>query len=265
MGVLDNLERGLERFVNGAFAKTFKSGLQPVEITSAIRREMDTKAAVVSRDRVLAPNRFTVYLASADLERMKAIGPSLDTELAELARKHADQQGYQFTGTVVVTLARDAALTEGTLRVESSSEQSQASVTWKAVLEVAGRRVDLRHGRLVIGRGTEADVTIDDGGASRKHAAVEWDGTNARVIDLGSTNGTQLNGLPVTDAVLGPDSTITIGRTNLVYRVVAVTSGSGASGAGSSGSGSTYGGAGGTSGTTGTGNSGPITNDGFWS
>lgn len=221
VGVLDNLERGLERWVNGAFAKTFKSGLQPIEITSAIRREMDTKAAVVSRDRVLTPNRFIVYLAAADFDRMKALGSALETELADLARKHADAQGYQFTGVVLVTLARDTALTEGTLRVESSSEQSQAAVTWKAVLEVGGRRIELRPGRLVIGRGTEADVTIDDTGASRRHAAVEWDGTNARVVDLGSTNGTQLNGVPVTDAVLSPDATITIGRTNLVYRVVA--------------------------------------------
>ena len=48
MGLLDNFEKGLERAVNGAFAKTFKSGLQPVEITAALRRELDTKAAVIS-------------------------------------------------------------------------------------------------------------------------------------------------------------------------------------------------------------------------
>ena len=74
MGILDNLERGLERVVNGAFAKTFRSGLQPVEITAALRRELDTKAAVVSRDRILVPNNFTVRLAPDDYERMKAMG-----------------------------------------------------------------------------------------------------------------------------------------------------------------------------------------------
>ena len=55
MGILDNFEKGLERVVNGAFAKTFKSGLQPLEVTAALRRELDTKAAVVSRDRILYP------------------------------------------------------------------------------------------------------------------------------------------------------------------------------------------------------------------
>ena len=63
MGLLDNFEKGLERAVNGAFAKTFRSGLQPVEITAALKREIDTKAAVVSRDRVLVPNQFAVRMS----------------------------------------------------------------------------------------------------------------------------------------------------------------------------------------------------------
>src|SRR5690606_29169923 len=60
VGLLDSFERGLERAVNGAFAKTFRSGIQPVEIASALRREMDTRAAVVSRERILAPNSYAV-------------------------------------------------------------------------------------------------------------------------------------------------------------------------------------------------------------
>ena len=45
MGLLDSFEKGLERVVSGAFAKTFKSGLQPVEITAALRREYEELAA----------------------------------------------------------------------------------------------------------------------------------------------------------------------------------------------------------------------------
>lgn len=96
MGILDNFEKGLERAVNGAFAKTFKSGLQPVEITSALRRELDTKAAVVSRDRILVPNKFTVRMSPTDFERMDAIGPSLIDELGSLVQKHAKSQGTPF-------------------------------------------------------------------------------------------------------------------------------------------------------------------------
>ena len=64
VGILDNFEKGLERAVNSAFAKTFRSGIQPVEIASALRREADTKAAVVSRDRIIAPNNFVVRLST---------------------------------------------------------------------------------------------------------------------------------------------------------------------------------------------------------
>ncbi len=72
MGLLDSFEKGLERAVNGAFAKTFRSGIQPVEIASALRSELDKKAVVVTRERILAPNAFTVRLSPADDEKMGA-------------------------------------------------------------------------------------------------------------------------------------------------------------------------------------------------
>ena len=66
MGFMSSLERGLERAVNSAFARTFKSGVQPVEIAAAIKREMDVNSYVVDRDRVLAPNQFTIQMSQAD-------------------------------------------------------------------------------------------------------------------------------------------------------------------------------------------------------
>ncbi|MFM6974923.1 MAG: FhaA domain-containing protein [Agromyces sp.] len=223
MGLLDNIERGLERFVNGAFAKTFRSGLQPVEITAALKRELDTKAAVVARDRVLVPNRFVVRMAHEDFERMQGLGPTLIDELMALVQKHAKSQHYQFAGGLSIRLQDDLTLSAGMLQVDSQTEQGE--VAWTPVLDLGTSRVELKIGRLVIGRGSEADLTIDDSGASRKHAAVEWDGARARIRDLGSTNGTQLDGLPVVEAILEPESVITIGRTRIVFRILAAASG----------------------------------------
>jgi pSer/pThr/pTyr-binding forkhead associated (FHA) protein len=73
----------------------------------------------------------------------------------------------------------------------------------------------------VIGRGSDADITVDDSGISRKHVEVLWDGTRAQVNDLGSTNGSLLDGNPVSKAPLPPDSVIDIGRTRIVFRVLA--------------------------------------------
>ncbi|MBA8817103.1 hypothetical protein FHX48_002197 [Microbacterium halimionae] len=218
MGLLDSFEKGLERAVNGAFAKTFRSGIQPVEIASALRSEMDKKAAVVSRDRILVPNSFEVRLSTVDDTKMNALGPALGDELNALVQKHATSQGYSFAGPVSISVLRDETLSTGTLRVDSRSAEGQ--VSWQAVVDIGGTRHPLTSARTVIGRGSDADITIADTGTSRRHVEILWDGERAMVRDLQSTNGTKLNGNPVKEARLTPESTVTIGRTNIVFRVV---------------------------------------------
>jgi len=219
VGLLDSFEKGLERAVNSAFAKTFRSGIQPVEIAAALRSELDKKAAVVSRDRILAPNTFTVRLSPADDDKMASLGDALGHELDTLVQKHAKSQGYSFAGPVSITIARDEQLTTGTLRVDATTAEGR--VAWRGVVDVEGKRHPLVKSRTVIGRGSDADITISDAGTSRKHVEILWDGERAMVRDMNSTNGTMLNGRKVTEAALPPDATVTIGRTDIVFRVVA--------------------------------------------
>lgn len=219
MGLLDNFEKGLERAVNGAFAKTFKSGLQPVEITAALRRELDTKAAVVARDRILVPNKFTVRLSKSDYDRMTGLGATLTDELTQLVQRHAAAQHYSFAGGISIGFSEDPSLSQG--MIEIASENVQGTVAWTPVLEINGKRHPITHSHTVIGRGSDADITVDDTGISRRHVEILWDGTRAQVNDLGSTNGSKLNGNPVAKAPLPPDSVIDIGRTRIVFRVLA--------------------------------------------
>ena len=219
MGLLDSFEKGIERAVNGAFAKTFRSGVQPVEIASALRSELDAKAAVVSRDRILAPNTFEVRLAPADHERMGALGSALDRELHQLVETHAREQGYSFAGPVTIAVGPDEKLPTGTVRVDSRT--ASGDVSWQGVVEIDGRRHPLVKSRTVIGRGSDADITIPDAGTSRRHVEILWDGERAMVRDMNSTNGTRLDGEKVTEAALAPDSVVTIGHTRIVFRVVA--------------------------------------------
>ncbi|GAB3269772.1 DUF3662 domain-containing protein [Microbacterium sp. MEC084] len=218
MGLLDSFEQGLERAVNRAFAKTFRSGIQPVEIASALRRELDTKAAVVARDRILVPNELTVLLSPADDERMRSLGGALVSELDAMLRKHASAQGYSFAGPLRIALRGDESITTGTVAVESGA--AEGSVEWRAVVDVAGRRYPLAKARTVIGRGSDADITVDDAGTSRAHVEVLWDGERAMMRDLGSTNGTKLDGRPTKQSGLADGQTITIGRTDIVFHVV---------------------------------------------
>jgi len=219
VGLLDNFEKGLERAVNGAFAKTFKSGLQPVEITAALRRELDTKAAVVARDRILVPNKFTVRLSKSDYDRMIGLGATLTDELTQLVQRHAAAQHYSFAGGIAIALSEDPSLSQG--MIEITSENVKGTVAWTPVLEINGKRHPIQHSHTVIGRGSDADITVDDTGISRRHVEILWDGTRAEVNDLGSTNGSKLNGNPVAKAPLPPDSVIDIGRTRIVFRVLA--------------------------------------------
>jgi hypothetical protein len=219
VGLLDSFERGLERAVNGAFAKTFKSGLQPVEITSALRKELDTRAAPVDRDRTLVPNEFTVRLSPVDYERMTSMGSALVDELSGLVQSHAAAQHYSFPGPVRIEFESVDRLSQGLVEVRSATAAGR--IRWTPVLEINGKTHRIGRGRVVIGRGSDADITVDDTSISRKHVEILWDGERAQVTDLGSTNGSLLNGSKVAKALLPPDSIVDIGRTRIVFRVLA--------------------------------------------
>ncbi len=219
MGFLENFEKGLERVVNGAFTKTFKSELQPIEIAAAIRSEMDAKASIISRDRILAPNTFTVSLSLPDFRRMQPLGESLITELTQLTTKHAAKQGFQFGAALAIRLIEDGSLNLGQITVRSSSEKHE--VEWMPCLDVAGKRFVLRQGETTVGRDASADIQIDDSGLSRVHFAIAWDGKGASVRDMRSTNGTKVSGRAITETGITADTVISAGRSDFTFRLIA--------------------------------------------
>ncbi|RKS80334.1 type III secretion system (T3SS) inner membrane Yop/YscD-like protein [Motilibacter peucedani] len=89
-------------------------------------------------------------------------------------------------------------------------------------LEVEGARVPLRQGVTVIGRGSEADLRLDDPGVSRRHASLQVAGSRARLLDLGSTNGTIVAGQRVRDTDLRDGDTVVLGRSTVVFHSDAV-------------------------------------------
>ncbi|PII82457.1 phosphopeptide-binding protein [Leucobacter sp. OLJS4] len=218
MGILDSVERGLERAVNGAFARTFRSGVQPVEIASALKKQLDVGSVIVDRDRTLAPNRFVVRVSESDGTRLQRMGGQLETELVGVVRKHAARQEYQLLGEPDVEIRVDPQLTTGVLEVDAS--QVKGGVEWIPALEVDGQRHQLRTGTTVIGRGSDCDIRLNDTGASRQHLQVLWDGKAGLARDLGSTNGSKINGQRFREAALSPGTVITIGQTQLRFQLV---------------------------------------------
>lgn len=218
MGILDSVERGLERAVNGAFARTFRSGVQPVEIASALKRELDIGAVIVDRDRVLAPNRFIARVSPKDAARLQGLGETLESELRGIVAKHAKRQSYQLLGEPDVEIRADESLTVGVLEIDAT--RVEGAVNWTAVIEVDGARHELPRGVTTVGRGSDCGIRITDNAASRKHLEIIWDGAAGLARDLGSTNGSKINGQRFREAALAPGIAITIGQTALHFQLV---------------------------------------------
>lgn len=223
MGFVENFERRLERFVNGAFSKAFKSQLQPVEISAAIKAKMDVSAAVIGKDRILAPNEFRVSLSQPDLLRLNSLGDNLVDEITKQVNAHVKKQRYQLTDALNISLSSSSTLAIGQIQVAASGSKAAqvANVSWVPALDIAGKRYLLAKEKTTVGRDAVADIQVNDAGLSRTHFAINWDGSNASVEDLGSTNGTSVAGREVTLQSIAADTIIKAGRTEFVFRVVA--------------------------------------------
>ena len=218
MGLLDNVERGLERFVSGAFAKSFRGGVQPIEIIASLKREMDSHAVVVQRDRILAPHAYTVGLNADDLEPLSAHGTVLIDELTDAVRAYDSRQRYSFTSPVSISLVAASDIARGVIKV--ASQALDAVSEWHPALEINGETVHLSGPEIIIGRGSTATVILSDSGASRHHARILWSGKIGGLEDLQSTNGTILNGTRITSSPLDQGDVIQIGGTKMIFRIL---------------------------------------------
>jgi hypothetical protein len=226
VNALNRFERRLEQMISGVFARAFRSAVQPVEIAAALQRECDNNAQIMSRDRRLVPNRFLVQLAGVDLERLRGYDDAMERELVDQLKDHADSQGYVFTGPVQIDFEAADDLTTGRFRIlsrpeatVSGSDQHTRARGTRAVLEVNGTRHPLHAPGLVVGRGTEADLRINDPGVSRRHIEFVVHGEDLEVVDLGSTNGMLVNGAKVGRAGLRDGTEVKIGHTVMTVRV----------------------------------------------
>ncbi|WP_024286329.1 DUF3662 and FHA domain-containing protein [Cellulomonas sp. KRMCY2] len=225
MGVLDKFEKGVERVVSTAFAKAFRSEVKPVELASALRREVDDRAAVVGRDRTVVPNEFTIELSSADHQQVESWGAEpLADELAANVTDHATHQRYAFVGPVTVSFVQNDELETGRFQVRSATVRgavapatSVAASPRHPLVDIDGQRYLLTGPVTVIGRGSEADIIVDDPGISRRHLEIRVTPDGVVASDLGSTNGTYVEGHQVPAATLVDGNTITIGRTRIMF------------------------------------------------
>jgi hypothetical protein len=243
VGLLDNVERGIEKMVRGAFSVGGKNQVQPVEIASRLRRELDNHSITLAQGRTLAPNVFDIRLSGSDYSIAQQWGATLAEELCDVVINHVNSQKYTLQGPVRVSFNEDDSLKSGDFEIDSSVEKSGSApqqqqrpagppaperqpTRLQPVLEINGQRYSLNAPSVVLGRSSEADILIDDTGVSRRHLEIRTSGGSAVAVDLGSTNGSFVNGQRIGQPEELSDGTvITMGRTRITFRLLPARSG----------------------------------------
>jgi hypothetical protein len=250
MAVLRAIEQKIEGLFEGVFGRAFRTNVQPVELARKLAKEMDDHRTV-SISRVYVPNEYTLYLSPDDRAQFEPYEGSLIGELEEYLGEHARREAYELLSDPRVALETDADLDVGEFGIATRIVQPEqearvaaklppqmpagATMVYKPKTPVAeeapppdverevvtltadGERHVVDKQRTTIGRSRECDVQLSDPNVSRRHAEVRQEGTTFWVVDLDSTNGTEVNGRRLKRAKLRDGDTITLGSTELVF------------------------------------------------
>ena len=215
---LQSLERRLERMVDGVFSRRSRGSIRPIELGRRLVREMDDNRSVDVKGRRIVPNDFTVMLSGTDHAAFSDIEDALVAELAEAAREYAREEGYHFMGPVAVTLSVDNNLKTGRFGILAQLKQASTGPGLGSLVLPSGQRVDLSVGTVTIGRLPECTIAINDSNISRRHAEVRTVGNAYLVADLGSTNGTMVNGTKIAgEQRLAEGDIISVGSTHVRF------------------------------------------------
>jgi hypothetical protein len=258
MSVLRTLESRIAGLVEGTFSRVFRSEVRPVELAHKLAREMDEhKSPSVSRTYV--PNEYRIYLSPRDRERFADYEDALANELGAYLLEHARRERLALLSRPVIEFATDRRLRLGEFGIQTRVvspepdpaeevgevgpvEQSGHTVIYgaavapvaatpppveerarahRAVLLLDGRRLLIGPAGATIGRSRECEIVIDDPNVSRRHAQVRPGDAGGWVFaDLGSTNGSSLNGNPVDHPVaLHPGDEIEVGTSVITFEV----------------------------------------------
>ena len=210
---LQSLERRLERMVEGVF-RSSRSAIRPIELGRRLVREMDDQRSVDVKGRRVVPNDFAIELSGRDYDGFSDIMDVLRAELVEAAREYAREEGYHFMGPVRVQLVHRDDLRPGRFEVVAQLRQAAGGVGAGSLVLPSGQRISLGDRTISVGRLPECTIPLSDHNVSRKHAEIRPGRGAYVVVDLGSTNGTMVNGTRITgEQRLGDGDILSFGST----------------------------------------------------
>jgi hypothetical protein len=220
------VERSMENLFDGLFSRAFKSGVKPLQLGRKLLQVVDSERDVDAQGRRVVPNSYLIQLSPDDREGFADVEPTLLQELTVALREYISQEGYHVEGKARVALRTNPDLRRGKFDIDCrnitpeaapapapaptapSAEVPAAPLLTAvpsafdrppAVLSLpSGERIELHEGHYVLGRHLENDIVLNDTNVSRKHAEFVCAAGEVVVRDLGSTNGTKVNGVLIT-------------------------------------------------------------------
>lgn len=239
MSAFGRFESFMENLVEGSVARLFRSPVQPSEIAKRLERAMESQQMVSVR-RVIVPNFYRAYLNPQDFSAFQPIRADMEREMATYLAELAQERGFTMLEHPRVELAEDADVPKRGIQVtaETSSSAQQPANNERtqiiqpaqtaqaqqprAKLVVAGSGsshvIPLESTMLTVGRGLNNDIILEDTRVSRHHAQLRYRSRRFWVADVGSTNGTFVNGEAVEEQALNDGDVISLGGLELIFR-----------------------------------------------
>lgn len=210
MKLARDLERRLERLMDGVAARLFPGRVGSEELATRILREMDL-GVLEGTAGPTAPNVFGVRMHSDDLGAAEA-PDELTAELSGIIEELAADRGWRLEGVPVVSVVTDPSMPRGGIDVSASFGSTERPAWARLRPKDGGQDIFLTHNRVLIGRADECDVQIPIMEVSREHAQIWRESTGVWIADLGSSNGTTVNGVSAAQPVgLGAGDAIVFG------------------------------------------------------
>lgn len=237
MSALARFESFMENMVEGSVARFFRSPVQPAEIAKRLERAMESQQTI-SVKRVLVPNVYRAFLNPQDLAAFGPIRAEMEREMATYLAELAQERGFAMLEHPRVELTSDSSVARHSIQVvaetvasapTSDSAHTQvipggaqpASQTRTRLLlatPTGTHVIPLESTQVTIGRGLNNDVILEDTRVSRHHAQLRYRARRFWVSDLGSTNGTYVNGVQVEEQGLRDGDVVSLGGLELTYR-----------------------------------------------
>jgi hypothetical protein len=222
MGLRD-VERRIERGVEGAMGRIFRTSVNRIEVAKRLERELDAGVRSGRLGTPVMPNDIGVRLNPRDVDRLGVPVPLVERELVRRARQHARAAESGFDGPLVVRVSAVDTIPVGTMEVSAVYSASVDGIPPGTLVSPSGYRLDLAGigtSIVSIGRDVSSDVVVDDERVSRRHARLRPTERGWVLEDLESTNGTRVNGFRTQAQLLSDGDTISIGASTFAFEAV---------------------------------------------